>query len=80
MMKCFTGSETCTPTIDTFKWSKRPEEIDGVVTPQFEIKLSIDKPHSKWCQRRDARVLLFDKNGNKVGQNNFESLNADEIY
>jgi hypothetical protein len=67
MMKCYGGTEVCTPTIDEFDWTKDPEEVDGVVTPQFDIKLSIDKPHSKWCQNRNARIYVFDGEGTKVG-------------
>ena len=78
MRMCSQEVETCQPIVDKFEWTKKPEEVDGLVTPQFDIMLSVDKPHSKWCQKREARVFLFDKQDNKIGQT-YKELSADEI-
>lgn len=47
-MRCI-NIESCTANVDEFSWTSVPVEENGVVTPSFDIKLSVDKPHSKWC-------------------------------
>lgn len=75
-MKC-TNIEKCEAKIDDFDWASVPVEENNWVTPRFTLKLSVDKPHSKWCQHRKAKITLKDGNGFKVGEP--QDLNDEQI-
>lgn len=47
---CSQKNMSCVPSVDKFDWASKPEEVDGTVTPKFDIQLSVDKPHSRFCQ------------------------------